>query len=228
MNELSAQFAPKPAKRRTTARKALIERVLAEEYAGGPVLLEELRWKALIKQYGPTFVEMTDARCKSFARTVREHLPTLIRLSVPIGVAAAGMIARAALYRVRSRAVIDRFLRSEEQIVFVNVGFPDHELQGEQFQRVTVGCFFSDRRLEGKRWRGKLNENALARIIIPKSHCLTVIQTAIVDDDCSLEPIASVPWKIFFFHRHPDRLGQRSQFDEVAALAQLPFKDVGL
>jgi hypothetical protein len=99
---------------RTTARKALIDQILREQYSGGPVLLEELRWKVLAQQYGPAFVEMTDAKQKSFARTIRDYFPIgrirRIRIDANLPL---GLIARAAVFRLKRRNELDAFLDGE-------------------------------------------------------------------------------------------------------------------
>jgi hypothetical protein len=149
-------------KQRFTRRKAIIERIIDDDYSGGPVLLEELRWKVLTEQYGRGFVEMTDAKMKSFARTIRVHCPRLKSHKIPVANSPAGLIARAALYRCESREIINHFLAADNPSAFLNIGYPDHwdYRQGEfgmriwnearrryrkRLPRVTVGCYFRTR-----------------------------------------------------------------------------------
>lgn len=101
--------------RRKTARKGLIEEILVRDYSGGPVLLEELRWRVLMQQYGPGFIEMTDSKMKSFARTIREHAPELeiARISID-GETPVGLVARAAVYRLRQLDQLRWFLHADD------------------------------------------------------------------------------------------------------------------
>ncbi|HEX3599805.1 MAG TPA: hypothetical protein VHU84_06650 [Lacipirellulaceae bacterium] len=212
---------------RTTKRKSLIEKILAEDYMGGPVLLEELRWKVLIQQYGQPFVQMSDSNQKSFARTIREHMSRLKRRRIPISDAPAGMVARASLYRIESREKIERFLNSEQRSVFFNVGFPDHERRGEDFQRVTIGCYF----LIGpvpKPKRGILNQQALARVIIPKSHSFTLVGDA--SHGVKGEPIVFTepPGLLYFFARHPDSWRTWGWSEEIDPKQRIPIHEMGL
>ena len=57
-------------KTRNTRRKNLIEHVVAEEFGAGPVLLEELRWRVLMREFQEkeqTLSAMTTSLMKSFA-----------------------------------------------------------------------------------------------------------------------------------------------------------------
>jgi len=76
---------------RTTKRKALVEKILTEDYSGGPALLEELRWKVLVQQYGLSFVDMTVAKWQRAMRVRQVVKPTAYSLIIsrtvwPLGI----------------------------------------------------------------------------------------------------------------------------------------------
>src|SRR5438105_328133 len=67
-------------KRRFTRRKQLIEAVFNEDCASKPVFLDELRWRVFVREMdekGTSTAEMPISYMKSFARTLREHMPSL-------------------------------------------------------------------------------------------------------------------------------------------------------
>jgi len=220
-------------KRRTTVRKAIIEKVLAEEYQGGPVLLEELRWKVLAVEYGSSFVEMTDAKMKSFARTIRKHYPHLICRRISIKEAPSGMVARAACYRIRSREILERFLAVKNKYTFTTVCFRDDDHgRSELRQRTTVGCYFSDR-FPDRHMVGSVKKLALAEVVVPITHRFNIVQNADVPLDQSLNVVADVPWRLFFFYRTRGKvwdLNAWTSMDESGELtrfAALPFHEIG-
>lgn len=160
--------------------------------------MEELRWKVLIAQCGPAFLKMTDAKQRSFARTVRDHMPHLERLSLPIGRAPAGMIARAGLFRVRDLRDIKAFLDSREQHVFLNVGTPDFTGKA-----VTVGAFFLTQRPAQRPGAGDISSKAVAQAVLPKSHDLAVVRKK---RGASIRQPAEVPWHLWtYVSRRPSK-----------------------
>lgn len=231
---------PSKVKRRTTKRKSIIECILADEYGGGPVLLEELRWNVLRRQYGPSFIEMSDAKQKSFARTIREHCPQFMLEKTRMPEAPVGLIVRAGLYRSRSYETIERFLNANQQHIFVNIGFPDHAgyLRGEYGMRIynekrqryrkrlpqiTIGCFFLDAELRGSPWPGALNDAAMARTVLPKSHRLVLVQRLNSPRAESFPSLANVPWTIRYFNDSLEGGGAYSM-TEMDPLDPLPFR----
>lgn len=169
---------------------------------------------------------MTDAKLKSFTRTIREHMPHLIRNRVSIRTAPAGLIARAGLYRVKSREIIDRFMSAKRQIVYMNFGFPDHEQYEEYFQRLTIGCFYLDQ-APNRQKRGILKRTAIATVVMPISHEFAVIQDSLPPVERQLGAIPDVPWSIRFFHRNPARWSMWGWSHDLTARDPLPFSDAG-
>jgi hypothetical protein len=227
-------------KHRNTKRKALIAEILVEDYAGGPVLLEELRWNVLTKQYGPTFIEMTDAKRKSFARTVVSNCPNLARNVIRPSVATAGTIARAALYRIKSRETIDRFLASREKFLLLHIGYPDHGgfLRGEygfrvynakrqryrkRLPRVTIGCYFFDTDYhDALTFQSDFTEDAIASVIVPKSHRLVAIGLTSTLGLEKFPKIESLPCGHYYFNN--DISGGAFTIEKVASNEPMPFQ----
>ncbi len=109
--------------RRQTIRKRLIREVLAREFSSAPVLLEELRWRVLLLEgqtRGEPFEVMKPTHLKSFARTIRVHMPDLIidKLPQPDRVP-VGIIARAAVFRTAKRVDLQRILDSRTTCIFL-------------------------------------------------------------------------------------------------------------
>jgi len=195
-------------RQRTTKRKALIERIIADDYIGGPVLLEELRWKVLTQQYGPSFTEMTDAKQKSFARTIREHTPQLSIQKISIdGRMPVGLIARAAVYRQKKFDDLHCFLNGENPCVLcryqtnVDVDEPRYD-SGNRLRGPALSCatfrFFAERPTV-------LSYEEVQRVpgtFIPTTQKLSLVcPTGIVVD---LGAVAAVPWKLFGYEALAD------------------------
>ena len=99
-------------KRRNTERKTLIREILAGEFAGGPVLLEELRWAVFVREFAGDELagrRMTVSYTKSFNRTLRVHLSEILTFSLG-GIARlpVGLLARAAMHRVEDYDEVSR------------------------------------------------------------------------------------------------------------------------
>ncbi|MEX2317621.1 MAG: hypothetical protein WD669_10755 [Pirellulales bacterium] len=224
---------------RTTVRKALIEKTLCDEFSGGPVLLEELRWRVFTKQLEPGFTELTDAKRKSFARTIREHMPQLQIQRFRVRELASGLITRAALYRIQSRAIIQHFIATSRNSVVITIGFPDHygyqrgefgdRLWNERRQhyrkklpRVTVGCFFLEDVVSDESWPINLVDRATAKVVIPKSHKIVVIRDSSPQRALDLRPLTRVPWKIYHINNRLDGGGKWSLV-ELEPFDVIPF-----
>ena len=177
---------------RKTYRKELIERMLTDK----PILLEELRWRVLIEEYkekGTTFNQMGESHLESFARTVRNHMPGLriYKLPRPDHIQ-PGIVARAAVYRIREREKLDSFLRAEQGWICWN--YADRQESG----RVTVGCFllaekpgYLDSEVNIRRQRGLISYS-LFPVTAPLS---LVARRAPLTQD--LNELASIPWPLY-------------------------------
>jgi len=104
---------------RETNRKRLIRDVLESMYRGRAVLLDELRWAVM----GPRLSRCLDENARrsvlnNFARTIREQVAEHLILKVPVSPnTPVGLIARAAVYRVRNVAALRRFLNAAESCI---------------------------------------------------------------------------------------------------------------
>lgn len=99
-----------PNSHRTTLRKHLITEIIASEYLGKPVLLEELRCKVYLRElahHQQDTKQLTSSYMKSFARTVRDHMPELFvyKLRRPTRIP-IGIIARAAFFRCQDMTTL--------------------------------------------------------------------------------------------------------------------------
>jgi hypothetical protein len=195
-------------KQRITQRKSLIERVFAEEYFGRPVLLEELRWKVLIQQYGATFVEITDANQRSFTRTMREQFPKYRIHKISIGSdTSVGLAARAAVYRVRNREQLDIFLHGMEPCILcryrtnMSVDEPRYR-SGNSY--VTAHYHSASFRFFTER-PTSLSYDEVTSIpgtFIPATHKLSLV--VMPGTDVDMRAVAAVPWKLFGYEKLND------------------------
>jgi len=106
---------------RKTLRKSLIAEEFAARFEEQPVLLEELRWAVLAREYevrGRHVEHLSRANLNSFARTIREHFGMFgikklpIRDELPVG-----LLARAGVYRIKERHVLEGFLAAKRATV---------------------------------------------------------------------------------------------------------------
>lgn len=108
---------------RETCRKRIIRDLLTVEFADGPVLLEELRWHTLVREATLSkkqHNEMTLSYLKSFARTIRDHLPDVVihKIAKPQRMP-IGIVARAAIFRIDHREALQGFLASPDRCIFL-------------------------------------------------------------------------------------------------------------
>jgi hypothetical protein len=106
---------------RNTLRKGIITEVWAEVFGEGPVLLDELRWAVFSKELrerGASSDEMPRAYKVSFVRTIRNHMPGRVLHSLPRpDRLPTGLVARAAVYRIRRSPDLVRFTRSPDAYI---------------------------------------------------------------------------------------------------------------
>lgn len=173
---------------RETVRKYLIRSVLEE---AGPLLLEELRWRVLrreAEQRGARLQVLERSHLQSFARTAREHfqiekLPITDRTVV-------GLVARAALYRVREQARLDAFLGSAQPTVVCQYrkNFPVDE------PRYTRRYVTPQHHMLLFDFSSSDKAAVAFRIRIPATHELTLVSRP--GDARSIRRLAAVRWRL--------------------------------
>lgn len=108
---------------RMTNRKRAVEFLLFEMYCGGPVLLDELRWKTLLiesKAKGLDDLQMTRSYRNSFSRTLRDHFAKIRLEKIPRADGLhCGVVTRAAKYRIASWKSLTAFETGIKPTVFV-------------------------------------------------------------------------------------------------------------
>lgn len=216
---------------RETLRKRLVMKFLEgeieetsfirEKKSRAPWLLEELRWEVLAwersRKQLDTEEPMHPSYKKSFARTIREHMPDVIihKLQRPDEIH-SGIVTRAALFRLEEQDDIEEFLRREKKVVigtYVPDAGPNHS------RRPVVKCDFHVFRLHhelyehehlkevlqalqtledrGYRWQllaGLAKDPK--RVMLPVSQPLTLVALSPVTSE-DLVKIADVPWPIY-------------------------------
>src|SRR5262245_19699715 len=125
---------------RKTRRKELIERILEQEFPNQLVLLEELRWRVLIEEHkekSQALWSMDESHMESFARTIRNHMAGLKIHKIHLNPRRiqAGIVARAAVFRIRERTTLEQFLTEENAWMCLNCA------NQQESGRVTLGCF---------------------------------------------------------------------------------------
>ena len=125
-------------KPRRTLRKDAIWKVIGPIANSKPILLEELRWRALTIEYqyrNKKLREITRTLRNSFARTIRDHMKGLQIYKYPKpDQQFCGLIARAAVYRLYQAKSLNQFLTatSPEVVLRFSSGFyiSDYYLSG--------------------------------------------------------------------------------------------------
>jgi hypothetical protein len=176
---------------RKTHRKALIEKVIAEQFANKPVLLEELRWQVLLQEYdakGVPFDEMTVSNMKSFARTIREHMPSvgIHKLRRP-DLLPVGILARAAVFRIRRQALLREVLNSKGLCVYCSI----HQEKVTN-RRALVGCFLCV--------DGQDRKYSSASAFFPTTVPLTIVGPLPSVSDLFVLASLAVNWNMFRVH----------------------------
>lgn len=112
---------PKVSKHRSTPRKKLIETVLRERFRGRAVILEELRWSVYpdeMASKGHPIGEMSESYRKCFNRTVRAYSIDFGVQNLRIdGSTPLGMLARAAVYRLKTTDQLAAFRGSPDPCI---------------------------------------------------------------------------------------------------------------
>jgi hypothetical protein len=187
---------------RETNRKRLLREVLESTYQGQAVVLDEVRWNVMGRQIAESAHE--NARrslLNSFARTVREQLTEHVIQKVPLSAKTpVGLVARAAVYRMRDGVILGRFLNGEDSCILCRykTNLEVDEPRYEPWSRYVVPQhhaatfrFFESR-------PSKITYEQLENVpgtFIPATQKLTLIVPRGTTPD--LASIAKVPWKLF-------------------------------
>src|SRR5437879_3154351 len=113
---------------RQTRQKDMILRVIAEEYGEKPVVLDELRWRVFIREKseeGERALTISRSYRNSFARTIREYLPSLRlhKLDHP-ELVAVELVARAAVCRCQASHILKQVYESPVVAVYFDLKRP--------------------------------------------------------------------------------------------------------
>src|SRR5262249_29507723 len=187
---------------RETVRKRVLREALESIYRGQAVLLDELRWNTI----GQQIAERADENARrsllnSFARTVREQLTEHVIQKVPLSAKTpVGLVARAAVYRMRDAAALGRFLIAEDSCILCRykTNLEVDEPRYAPWSRYVVPQhhaatfrFFESRPT-------KITYDELEQVpgtFIPATQKLTLIVPRGITPDFAA--IATVPWKLF-------------------------------
>lgn len=175
-----------------TKRKVIVRKSLRATVTGF-ALLEELRWYTLRQESNA--VRMTKSYASSFARTIRESVSELVRHKIEIPYVRAGLLARAALYRVDDWRIIETFLNSDQASATCMLSAHDKEYdywppnlmyipRPSRF-RLSMAV---DLEINGRR--------VFERILFPIPTPLTVVGKSQLMDG-QVEMLATVKWRTF-------------------------------
>ncbi len=188
--------------RRETERKRRIREVLNSTFQGQAVLLDELRWAVIGHQFEEGINENSRrSLLNSFARTVREQLTDYEIQKIPISSEIpVGVVARAAVYRLKDIAALGRFLNAEDPCILCRykTNFDVEEPRYEPRSRyVTPQHHAATFRFFEKR-PSELTYDQIEDVpgtFIPATQTLSLIVPQQSTADWA--PIANVPWTLF-------------------------------
>lgn len=192
-------------RRRQTHRKRLIREALESTYRGRAVILDELRWTVM----EPQLLECSEEKARhsllnSFARTVRDHLTDHVIEKIPLSPRTpVGLVARAAVYRMKDANALRGFLNAEDPCIFcgyktnIDVDEPRYEPRSRfvrpQYHAATFRFF--------ERRPSKIAYHQLETApgtFVPATQNLTLIVPRGATVDSALIA-AKVPWKLFAY-----------------------------
>ncbi len=108
-------------KPRSTVRKRLIQRILNEEFQGGPVVYSELRYRVFAEEMtarGLSTNEISRSWANSYAHTIRSLDPTIRRYALyPTGQLPLGIAIREGVFRAHSLIELNAFLDSDAPMI---------------------------------------------------------------------------------------------------------------
>ncbi len=189
--------------RRQTSRKRRIRELIDSTYAGNAILLDELRWAVLDAESTATDSkddEISRSWLNSFARTIREQFPEFVIEKIPINNATPlGLVARTALYRLKSPSELRGFLTNAEEPTilcrFQRKQDASHKAR-YHWRYVIPHHHVATFRVFNEE-PGKLNYdiiNLYPGVLIPATQKLSLIVPP--NTELDLPSIADVPWKL--------------------------------
>lgn len=187
---------------RETTRKRLIREALESTFREHVVLLEELRWAVVAAQLATCSDEQSRrSLLNSFARTMREQFTDRVIQKVPVSPKTpVGLVARAAVYRMKDVDALRRFLSAEHSCILcryktnLDVYEPRYEPRSRYVtphHHAATFRFFESRPSE-------VTYDALENVpgtFIPATQKLTLIIPRGMTAD--LASVAAVPWTLY-------------------------------
>jgi hypothetical protein len=191
---------------RETCRKRVIRELLGSSFAGRAVLLDELRWAVFSAQRpddDKSGSSITRSWLNSFARTIREQLPAEFRIEkIEINEATlVGVLARAALHRLKNVSWLRHFLKATEPTILCRYKTNmDIEEPRYRSRYVTPQYHVATFRFFEQRPKSLSYEalNGIPGTLIPATQKLTVIVPRAMEVD--LPQVAVVPWRLYGYH----------------------------
>jgi len=188
--------------KRQTNRKRRIREALETTFNGRAVLLDELRWTVM----GPQFVSNIDDAARrslmnSFARTVREQLPDYVIEKLRIARrTAVGIVARAAVYRMKDVDALRRFLTCTDACVLCRykTNIDADEPHYEPLSRYVVARYHAATFRFFNRRPSKLTYEEVENTpgtYIPATQKLSLVVPR--GKSAEMLSVAAVPWKLF-------------------------------
>lgn len=182
---------------RKTLRKRLVMECFKIQSHKQIFLLEELRWLVMLREYQAKRLpidRMHLSYMKSFTRTIREHMPDLtINKIVRPDETYSGIIARAALYRLKRWQDIESFLNADNPCMFCKFQSKYDESGWNRMSEIRVELYAycpKDHNLNERK------KHWLDIKLFPTSSPLNIIARKNVTLE-DLIYLSDVPWKIF-------------------------------
>ena len=191
--------------RRNTKRKDIIRRLLSQRFEEQTDLLDELLWTTFVEEKMSKNEDSSLLHRSyriSFLRTLRDHIPELIvhkraPLHTPIGI-----IARAAVFRIKHRRLVERFLSARDTCIVMNRGVVDIRDSTGLYKSIW-GYFIRCRFYKGRPYApsdSRYGSNYLARVCLPLTVPISIVcQT--IGDDIDFVRLEGCPWSILWIRR---------------------------
>jgi len=182
---------------RKTVRKRLIMESFEIQSHKQVFLLEELRWMVMLREYQAKSLPpatMHLSYMKSFTRTIREHMPdlTIYKIIRP-DETYSGIIARAALYRLKRWEEIETFLNADNPCMICKFQSKFDESGRNRMSEIRVELYTSCPKDHSFNER----KNYWLDIkLFPTSSPLSIIARKNVTLE-DLNYLSDVPWEIF-------------------------------
>lgn len=187
---------------RNTQRKDIIRYMLSHRFENKPVLLEELCWATFVEERERKDQDsrlLPRAYRNSFARTVREHMPELMLHKQHVLDSPIGVIARAAVFRVRDQRLIEQFVSAKAPHIVVNTSELIDYVSLER-----VGYFVRCRLYKGPPVAYPRHlaygRNYLDRVLLPLTIPISVVCQG-TPNDSDLKNLAESSWAVLWARR---------------------------